>query len=588
MDEDLINAIRKNNTIQIKELIAAGADINTKDRSGNSLLIQAIKLGNIDMVKLLLSLDADIYNEGLYGWSPLTYAVIESKNKPIIQLLLNSGVNIDEQDSYGYTPLQRALDFILDESDTDTYIDVIKLLVELGANINGEDKNGYTPLMRAINSRNLKIAKLLLSLGANIDQEDADGNTPLIKAVKEKKPFILDNLIKLGANVNFKNKNGKTAYSYARCDPEILNVLEKAGAIVDDFSQDLLYLTHVTTLNNLSKMLESKKIYTNVDMWYRNNTSRGLSTGYWSPSSALSHYPGVYMTLINGQLVGEHMRLMDYYNPICLVFCISLLDRQDFHYNDADSFGYISKNLTSFNITELQNAINEKCITKRNEVVFHHSVPLKYLKEIWVYDEKTDIEVKDMIAKFSVDIPVKITNEYLHKSYRCDEPIKKLLPNYCFFHPEIEYYSAYDIELLKKLGKECGLNGVDDPGLIRNLLEKSIFSNRNITTDEIKEYLRSKNVSEDTIENLSERQLNELKDMNLVGLNFLKNYSRFDGGKGKRKSGNKRRSRSKKRKSGSKKRQSRSRRSRSKRRKLGNKTKSGGRIKKSNKKKYKI
>jgi ankyrin repeat protein len=530
MDEELTNAIHENNTIHIKDLIETGSDINTKDRNGNTLLIQAIKLGNIDMVKFLISKGADINIEGLYGFSPLTYAVIESKNKLIIQLLINSGININQQDSQGYTSFQRAIDFILYESDTDVYVDIINFLAELGANINEKDKNGYTPLMHAIKCGNLKFANLLIKLGANIDQQDEDGNTHLIKAVRGKKLSVLNTLIKLGAKVNLKNKNGKSAYSYSRCDPEILNVLKKAGAIEDNFSQDLLYLTHVTNLNNFSKMLESKKIYTSVDMWYRNNTIRGVSSGYWSPSSVLSQYPGVYMTLINEDLVGERMRF--HRDPVCLVFCISLLDRQDFHYNDVDSLGCISTNLTSFNITELQNAIYKKCITKKNEVVFHHAVSLKYLKEIWVCDEKTDREVKDMLAKFSIDVPVKITNEYLDKSYTCDEPIKKLIPNYCFFHPEIDYDSTYDIELLKKLGKECGLTDIDDPGLIQSLLEQSIFLNKDITIKEIKDYLLSKSVSEDTIENLSEKQLNELKDMNLVGLNFLKNYYRLDGRKG--------------------------------------------------------
>jgi hypothetical protein len=311
-------------------------------------------------------------------------------------------------------------------------------------------------------------------------------------------------------------------------------------------------------------------------MWYKNATSEGLSSGAWSPKSISEQYPGVYMTLINNELVGQQIRLLDNRRPICLVFCISLLNREDFHYNDKDSSGYITSKLTSFNVSGIENVIEKKCITKYNEVIFHHSVSLKYLKEIWVYDNKTYSEVKDMLEKKSMDISVEITNQYLNLPRTCDKTIKKLSTNYCYLpsYDDIKYSETNedDIELIiKKIGKECGLadiDDIDDPYELSKLLHKPIFSG-DITIEGIKEYLKSKGVSEDTIENLSESQLKELKDMNLVGLNFLKNYSRFDGGKG-RKSGSKRRkTRSKRKKTEEKRRRS----SRSKRRKSGSKRK---------------
>jgi hypothetical protein len=305
-------------------------------------------------------------------------------------------------------------------------------------------------------------------------------------------------------------------------------------------------------------------------MWYKNAMSEGLTPGAWNPSSISEQYPGVYMTLINNELVGQEIRLLEDYGPICLVFCMSLLNREDFHYNDEDSSGYITSR-TSFNVSEIENAIENKCITKRNEVIFHHSVSLKYLKEIWVYDNKTYSEVKDMLEKKSMDISVEITNQYLNLPRTCDKTIKKLSTNYCYLPRYLYKIEMDEIESIKKIGKECGLtdiDDIDDPYELYELLEKPIFSG-DITIEGIKEYLKSKGVSEDTIENLSESQLKELKDMNLVGLNFLKNYSRFDGGKGRKSGGKRRKTRSKRKKTEEKRRKS----SRSKRRKSGGKRK---------------
>ena len=104
---------------------------------------------------------------------------------------------------------------------------------------------------------------------------------------------------------------------------------------------DLLYLQHTTTFNNLIKILYSGKLYTGVDMWFNNVISEGgLTTGGWYPGSIPDQYPGVYMKLVHKNLIRQDI---EYYNEndVQLIFCISLLQRQDFHYNHVDSNGFI-------------------------------------------------------------------------------------------------------------------------------------------------------------------------------------------------------------------------------------------------------
>ena len=106
---------------------------------------------------------------------------------------------------------------------------------------------------------------------------------------------------------------------------------------------NLLYLIHTTTFNNLFKILKSGKIYTGVDMWYNDFESEGGSTtGGWGPGATQDQYPGVYMSLIHRDLIGEDVEYWSK-DPVHLIFCISLLKREDFHYNYIYSNGFFNK-----------------------------------------------------------------------------------------------------------------------------------------------------------------------------------------------------------------------------------------------------
>jgi len=246
--------------------------------------------------------------------------------------------------------------------------------------------------------------------------------------------------------------------------------------------------------------------------------------------------------------------------------------------------------MTSFNIPELQDDIKKRGIIPINEVIFHHSVSLKYLKEIWVKNKRNYNILKSIFDRLSINIPIRITQKYLDITYTCDDTIDAKTPNNCYFFDKWAREFAikikksgypYDIEWYRTMAKKCGLTDIDEltPELIEDLLEQNLILSEDITNDEIKEYLRSKGVSEDNIKNLSDRQLDEIKDINLVGLNFLKNYSKLDGGK-RKKSG----ARSKRRKVKSK---IKSRRKKSKSRKVKSKIKSRRKKSKSKRRKSK-
>ena len=122
---------------------------------------------------------------------------------------------------------------------------------------------------------------------------------------------------------------------------------------------DLLYLKHTTTFDNLFGILDSGKIYTGVDMWYNDLESKGgFTTGGWGPDATPEQYPGVYMNLINRDLIGKDIKYWSK-DDVQLIFCISLLNRGDFHYNYVDSNGYLNKDITS-----LRNALSTNTTTQ--------------------------------------------------------------------------------------------------------------------------------------------------------------------------------------------------------------------------------
>lgn len=179
----------------VKFLIEQGGDINVKTNYGSTPLHNASYQGHLEIVKYLLSKGANKEIRRSDGDSPLDFAK-EKKYKEIIYLLtdkslLNNhgdleqvkrliadGADINEKDSVGQTALAQAAEA--------GYLEIAKLLVEKGADINVKNEQYRTPLHIASLCGHLDIAKLLISNKASIIAKDKDGKTPLDLA-KEKK-----------------------------------------------------------------------------------------------------------------------------------------------------------------------------------------------------------------------------------------------------------------------------------------------------------------------------------------------------------------------------------------------------------------
>jgi hypothetical protein len=126
-------------------------------------LIVASYFGHSAVVRLLLDKGADLESKDKEGQTPLSWAA-RNGNGAVVKLLLDKGADLELKDRYGQTPLSWAA--------RNRYKSVVKLLLDKGADIESKDRYGRTPLSWAADSRRAAVVKLLLDKGANLESKD--------------------------------------------------------------------------------------------------------------------------------------------------------------------------------------------------------------------------------------------------------------------------------------------------------------------------------------------------------------------------------------------------------------------------------
>ncbi|KAJ4300673.1 hypothetical protein N0V90_002761 [Kalmusia sp. IMI 367209] len=253
----------------VTDLIAIGADMNSRDAMDRTPLFLAIYAEYEEVVRLLLSHRADTslrvsasaYTE---EYTPLHVAVAR-RNIPIIEALLDAGVSLETRLKNSLTPLHDAIwrkdptmaRFLLARganietravgtrsgetplltAASKADIDCVKVLVEFGADLNATLENGRTSLHEAVEEDNgLDVVRLLLGQGADVNlRTPTKGWTPLHCAVAHGSREIVLALLDAGVDVELiETEGGRTALSLAcefnRID-NIICLLDRGAAI---------------------------------------------------------------------------------------------------------------------------------------------------------------------------------------------------------------------------------------------------------------------------------------------------------------------------------------------------------------------
>ena len=132
----------------VKQHIAAGTDVNAKDKTGGTALISATLNGQKEIIELLIANKADL-NIGLEKgkWTALHFASTPMSTKgfsdlEILEVLLKSGAAVNSTDEEGQTPLDVAISSVGGQflGDNNTHTLVTKLLRKHGAKTGEELK----------------------------------------------------------------------------------------------------------------------------------------------------------------------------------------------------------------------------------------------------------------------------------------------------------------------------------------------------------------------------------------------------------------------------------------------------------------
>lgn len=124
-----------------KLLIAKGADVNAKNRDGDTPLIEAAKGVNKELVELLVASGADVNAKGRDGLTALDNAARQGRTD-IVGFLLAKGADIGTSDKAKTTPLHLAAEH--------GKKDMVEFWISKGANVNAKNEHGVTPLGLAV------------------------------------------------------------------------------------------------------------------------------------------------------------------------------------------------------------------------------------------------------------------------------------------------------------------------------------------------------------------------------------------------------------------------------------------------------
>ncbi|XP_010898486.2 histone-lysine N-methyltransferase EHMT2 isoform X3 [Esox lucius] len=214
-------------------LVQAGAKLDVQDKSMRTPLLEAIVNNHVDVTKYLVQSGACVYQTEEDGYTGLHHAS-KLGNLEIVTLLLETGqVDINaqvgkskrgtllgsrqggsnQQDSGGWTPIIWAAEH--------KHIQVIRALLNRGADVTLKDKEMNVCLHWASFAGCAEIAEMVLNAGCPLSSVNMHGDTPLHIAAREGFFECVTLFLSRGADIDIMNREGDTPLSLARSDSPV-------------------------------------------------------------------------------------------------------------------------------------------------------------------------------------------------------------------------------------------------------------------------------------------------------------------------------------------------------------------------------
>ncbi len=242
--------IEKNNLKGVKKKVEKGFDINLKDFSNMNATYYAILYNREEIFNYFVSIGADLHAlTDCPEWS-LLHEAVKQGNINIIKTLLENEINVDSKIFSGMTPLISICDrWDCDELDYEKRISIVKLLLDNSANVNCVQENRYqggldlmgdrkrTALLNACDSGFYEIILMLIEKGADMKVKNEQGLSPIHFRKCLENPNILNLLLESGISANETREDGLTPIFEAIFGGEFeaVKILIENGADVNFF-----------------------------------------------------------------------------------------------------------------------------------------------------------------------------------------------------------------------------------------------------------------------------------------------------------------------------------------------------------------
>jgi ankyrin repeat protein len=277
--DELLLVASMGDVARIKELLAAGADIEAAESGVFSPLICAAMNGKSEAVRTLLEAGAQFDKDPPSFASPLCVAA-ERGHVETMRVLIDAGANVNFRDRYNDPPIYsaarsgqtEAILLLIEEgasvnaginSETTNLhtvlgsknVEAARTLLDNGANVDSLLTSYGTPLRWAVVGGNYPMAEILLEYGADPDLSIRDLSTPLQEAVQTKRIRLIELLLTNGADPNLESRDDRTPLQnavYYQCGLKVTEALLEGGA---DPTKNQFEAVHAAIRANDTEML---------------------------------------------------------------------------------------------------------------------------------------------------------------------------------------------------------------------------------------------------------------------------------------------------------------------------------------------
>jgi ankyrin repeat protein len=254
----LHQAARFNRYPDCESLIASGAELNAKNRLGQTPLEVATQSRAKEVAELLYRHGAklDVLSASFLG--------LEAE---VRRLLTAEPALARMADRYGTTPLHLAAECGL--------LSITRLLIEAGAYPNATNVSGRTAVHLAAQNCHEPIIRTLAPSGADLNLQDNKGLTPLHLAVLGGCRAVMNALVELHAKLDVEDLNGATPAHCAaiKGHKELLSLLISRGA-----SNSIFIASTLGDLRGVQSFLDA-------DHSLLESTKGGWTPLHWAASS---------------------------------------------------------------------------------------------------------------------------------------------------------------------------------------------------------------------------------------------------------------------------------------------------------------